>query len=606
MPATAYCAIWTVTYLFLRFANEALRDHAQTRLACWQRRGAMAADRTDARRTRAASEGDAGGVGLETLQGELAVLRRECAAAQQANEAKSLFLATMSHEIREPMNAVIGMTRVLLETPLSDEQRDYVDTVLEAGQALLTIINDILDLSRMEAGRLDLDSVDFDLRALLDRTMTIVEPRARHKGVALLFDVAPDVPRMLRGDPGRLRQVLLNLLGNAVKFTAAGEVGLAVRVIAEQGERVQLGITVHDTGVGIPEHLHDRLFTPYAQADPSVPRLYGGSGLGLSICRRLVGLMGGTVAFSSREGVGTTFALELALAKARHGHSSPTPAAAGIAGARLLIVDPNATTGLLTQQHTANWGVASVLIASGGEALATLREAVGHRRGFDVALIDRALPDMGGEELGRRIKSDPQLRSMQLVMVASSGLRGDAARVSQIGFAAYLPKPVTATTLLDCLQELRAQSGKGGEPAGAGALITVHSISERRPAPLRILLADDNPVNCRIAVLMLEKAGHQIDVVNGGAEAIEAVRKKRYDLVLMDVQMPDVDGLEATRRIRALPIAHAGLPVIAITANALQGDDQRCFDAGMNDYIAKPIDRARLLGKVSAWGYQAA
>jgi CheY-like chemotaxis protein len=374
-------------------------------------------------------------------------------------------------------------------------------------------------------------------------------------------------------------------------------------VIADQGERVRIAIAVHDTGVGIPEHLHDRLFTPYAQADPSVPRLYGGSGLGLSICKRLLALMGGTVAFSSRPEVGTTFDLELSLAKARHGQASPRPAAVGIAGSRLLIVDPNGTTGQLMQQHAASWGVDSARVACGGEALARLRDAVREGQAFEVALIDQSLPDMGGEELGRRIKADPALHPTRLVMVAPSGFRGDAARVSQIGFAAYLPKPVTATTLLDCLRQLRAQRGDSGQAAAAGELITVYSISERRPPPLRILLADDNPVNCRIAVLMLEKAGHQIEVVNGGAEAVEAVRKKRYDLVLMDVQMPDVDGLEATRRIRALPVAHAGVPVIAVTANALHGDDQRCLEAGMNDYITKPIDRAGLLGKVSEWGY---
>jgi CheY-like chemotaxis protein len=400
--------------------------------------------------------------------------------------------------------------------------------------------------------------------------------------------------------------VLFNLLGNAVKFTAVGEVRLAVRVIADEGESVRLGITVRDTGVGIPEHLHDRLFTPYAQADPSVPRLYGGSGLGLSICRRLVGLMGGTLAFSSVPDAGTTFELELPLARAVQDQSAAMPAAVGVAGSRLLIVDPNAATGVAMQQQTAAWGVESALIASGSEALMRLRAALGQGRPFDVALIDQSLPDLSGEELGRRIKADPELRSTRLVMMASSGLRGDAARVSQIGFAAYLPKPVTATTLLDCLQQLRAQDHGRGETGAPGTLITVHSIFERRPAPLRILLADDNPVNCRIAVLMLEKAGHQIDVVNGGADAIEAVRGKTYDLVLMDVQMPDVDGLEATRRIRALPVAHAGVPVIAITASAMQGDDQRCFAAGMNDYVTKPIDRARLLSKVSEWGYQAA
>jgi CheY-like chemotaxis protein len=498
---------------------------------------------------------------------------------------------------------VIGMTRLLLETPLSDEQRGHVEMVHDSGQALLTIINDILDLSRMEAGRLELDSIDFDLENLLKRVLAVVEPRAQAKGLALRLAVAPDVPQQLRGDPGRLRQVLLNLVGNAVKFTPAGEVGIAVRRLDQGPDEVGLGITVHDTGIGIPPHLQDRLFTPYAQADPSVPRLYGGSGLGLTICARLVALMGGAIRLASQPGEGTRFDLTLRLARPRR-RAERKATSAEVAGMRLLIVDGTATTRRMMQQHARSWGIAAELAASGGAALGALEAALGRERRFEIALIDRSLPDMSGEALGRAIKADPRLHPLELVMMASSGLRGDAARVKEIGFAAYLPKPVTASMLLDCLVQLR-DARSGGELGEAG-LITVHSMSERRPASRRILLADDNPVNCRLAVLMLSKAGHQVDVVGDGAAAVAALAEHDYDLVLMDVQMPGVDGLEATRRIRRLPAARAGVPVIAITANAMAGDEQRCLDAGMNDYVTKPIDRARLLGKVAQWGEKGA
>jgi CheY-like chemotaxis protein len=542
----------------------------------------------------------------DALRHELRQWRRKCRAAERANEAKSVFLATMSHEIREPMNGVIGMTGLLLETPLSDEQQPLVEAVLDSGQALLTIINDILDLSKMEAGCLELESIDFDLKNLLERVVAVVAPRARDKGLRLQLVLEPEVPVLLRGDPGRIRQILLNLLGNAVKFTTAGEITLAVRRVAEGPRELRLGITVRDTGIGIPEHLQGRLFAAYAQADASVPRLYGGSGLGLSICQRLVDLMDGEIQLSSQPGQGTAFDLTLALAKTPAKRPGARQSAAGIAGTRLLIVDGTAATRSMIRQRTRSWGITAEAVGSGEAALAALRAAQRDGRPFEIALVDRFLPEMSGEELGRCIKASPELCATKLVMIASSGLRGDAGRVKEIGFAAYLPKPVDTTTLLECLLELRGGEDQDGEGAAGPGLITVHSMSERRPQALKILLADDNPVNCRLAMLMLEKAGHQIDMVSDGAHAVEALVGKDYDLVLMDVQMPGVDGLEATRRIRALPNDRARVPVIAITASAMAGDEQRCLAAGMNDYVTKPIDRARLLGKVAQWGQAAA
>ncbi len=538
---------------------------------------------------------------IAVLTAELEVLRRDLEESERTSEAKSMFFATMSHEIREPMNGVLGMTRLLLETPLSDEQKGYVDAVHFSGQALLTIINDILDLSQMEAGKLQLDRIDFDLKNVAERIIEILKPKAQGKGLELelIFDDA--LPKMLSGDPGRFRQLLMNLLGNAIKFTEAGSVSLAIQGLREDGNSITLGVRVEDTGIGIPDHLQQQLFSPYAQADPSIPRLYGGSGLGLSICKHLLLLMNGDIEVESEEGAGTAFCLTLCFDKAEPDQSSMPPSGQ-IVGLHLLVVDPNEVTRLMLDQQALSWGAVTHLVESGVAALDVLDRAEAIGIPIDVVLIDSTLPDMSGEDLGKKIRSKDRLRQVQLVMMTSSGLRGDAARVAGIGFAAYLPKPVTPINLLECLLRLRDR-----RVAAPGDLITVHSLSENKPVGLDILLADDNPVNSRIAMIMLEKAGHRIDAVTDGSAVLDAITEKTYDLILMDVQMPGMDGLEATRRIRQS--ASSGgppLPIIAVTANAMKGDDQRCLEAGMNDYLTKPIDRARLLSKINQWGYSQA
>ncbi len=535
------------------------------------------------------------------LTEELETLRQLLSEAERANEAKSMFFATMSHEIREPMNGVLGMTRLLMETPLSDEQKGYVDAVHFSGQALLTIINDILDLSRMEAGKLRLDRIDFDLVNVVERTVDLLRPKATAKCLSLNLAIAPDLPRALSGDPGRLRQLLMNLLGNAVKFTETGHIRLDLSLLGDDGARIRLGMEIEDTGIGIPEHLQASLFTPYAQADPSVPRLYGGSGLGLTICKRLVKLMDGSITVDSVAGKGTVFRLDLPFDRAAPEHAA-LPPSGQVAGLHILVVDPNEVTRMMLDQQALSWGAVTHLVDCGETALCAIERAASSGSPIDVILIDSTLPDMRGEDLGRLIRDRLQHNDIALVMMASSGIRGDAARAADIGFAAYLPKPITPTDLLNCLLKLRDAT-----PRQPGELITVHSLSETQASSLDILLADDNPVNSKIACTMLEKAGHKIDVVTDGAAAIEAVVNKAYDLILMDVQMPVMDGLEATRRIRAITKEGAvHLPIVAVTANAMTGDDQQCLDAGMDDYVTKPIDRARLLSKVNQWGYRQA
>lgn len=528
--------------------------------------------------------------GEPTLVAENQRLRAELAAARHRLEERGLFLAIMSHELREPMNGVLGMARLLRDTALDAEQGGYVEAVIGSAEALITLVNDILDLARIDAGRSTFTLVDFALRPFLERLALVFRQRAEQKGLAFAMQLASDLPEVVRGDPGRLRQLVTNIVTNGIKFTSEGEVRLAVAKAAGADGRIGLDIAISDTGIGIPESRRADFFTPFAQADAETARLFGGSGLGLMIAQRLATAMHGRIAIAPPAGRGTVFEIHLEL-------EAPLATAqrrdrAAIAGARLLIADAQPRTARIMAELARLWGLEVRVTRSAAEALTVLEESADRGAPFDFAVLDRTLPDRRGDALGAVLRSAPKQAGLKLILLVSAGVRGDAARVQALGFDAYLQKPVTASTLLDCLQQLHGN-------AGHGELLTVHALGEARSQKLRLLIADDNPVNCKLAAIMLSKAGHEVQIVTNGQEAVEAVIEIPFDAVLMDVQMPVMGGLEATRRIRALPDAGmAGLPIIAITANAMRGDDDDCFAAGMNGYVTKPIDRATLLATV--------